>query len=503
MNLSLRSRLRLHFCVRILSATSSTTLLAFAAHATTIHVPIDAPTIQAGVDLAAFGDTVEVACGSYTAGAILKDGIVIRSATGFHDCVTITLSAELTAFRCTNLGFGCAIEGIRITRASGARQRGVNIIGSHVSVRDCAFEELHRIDDLDGSDLSGVGIKITQASTVLLERCLFARNIASPGEGAGIYCRDSDLVISDSHFAENRGTGGGGLRAENSTVTIDDTVFEANRAPGEKGNNYTTGGAILASSGSAVSIVESAFLRNFASYSGGAVFSTSSVLSVYGSVFEEDSTLFPVSGRGGAITMDEGAVEQCRLRSNVTQYRGGGIYSVGSARIRECTFDNNVSDYSGAGISSDGIGDITIESCTLVNNQSAGNGGGAVDIGEFGTPTMEIRNSIIAFSSVGSATKCFASNTITTVCCDIFGNAGGDWVGCMAGQQNLNGNISADPLFCDITNGDYTLQGNSPCALPHSGACGQIGAFGVGCDAVSVDPGFEERSWGAIKGLYR
>jgi hypothetical protein len=71
-------------------------------------------------------------------------------------------------------------------------------------------------------------------------------------------------------------------------------------------------------------------------------------------------------------------------------------------------------------------------------------------------------------------------------CCDIYGNAGGDWVGCIADQAGINGNFSDDPLFCDIAAGDYHLDDSSPCA-PANNDCGVlIGVLGVGCPARSV-----------------
>ena len=48
-------------------------------------------------------------------------------------------------------------------------------------------------------------------------------------------------------------------------------------------------------------------------------------------------------------------------------------------------------------------------------------------------------------------------------CCDVHGNAGGDWVGCIADQDGINGNFSADPLCCNDEGGDFTLRSDSPC----------------------------------------
>src|SRR5512138_1886168 len=63
------------------------------------------------------------------------------------------------------------------------------------------------------------------------------------------------------------------------------------------------------------------------------------------------------------------------------------------------------------------------------------------------------------------------------------------------------GDIEADPRFCDPTNGDLELQENSPClAGVHGGReCGRMGAF----DAACGDSPVEISSWGRIKFLYK
>ncbi len=86
-------------------------------------------------------------------------------------------------------------------------------------------------------------------------------------------------------------------------------------------------------------------------------------------------------------------------------------------------------------------------------------------------------------------------------CCNVYGNVGGDWVDCIAGQYGINGNLSEDPLFCDLYNDDLTLCGNSPC-LPDSNDCEVlIGAYGEGCD--DCENPVEMTSWGSIKAMYR
>jgi hypothetical protein len=113
-------------------------------------------------------------------------------------------------------------------------------------------------------------------------------------------------------------------------------------------------------------------------------------------------------------------------------------------------------------------------------------------------------------------------------CCDFFGNAGGDWIGCgIEGQHGINGNFSADPLFCGPMDGStpmivsdasaLTLHADSPCLPgnhPDGEDCGLIGAYGQGCGVAvfgniaqpmpRIDPAsVETATWGRIKSGYR
>lgn len=107
--------------------------------------------------------------------------------------------------------------------------------------------------------------------------------------------------------------------------------------------------------------------------------------------------------------------------------------------------------------------------------------------------SVTIENSILAFSTEGVGVYVANEPDVivpTLSCCDIYGNAGGDWVGRIADQLGVRDNFSADPLFCDPPQGDYRLGSDSPCA---HGPCGLVGAYPVGC----TDPQALEPSEGA------
>ena len=99
-------------------------------------------------------------------------------------------------------------------------------------------------------------------------------------------------------------------------------------------------------------------------------------------------------------------------------------------------------------------------------------------------------------------------------CSDLWGNVGGDWIGCIADQYGIDGNFSSDPLFCGLADGStpmihsdaspYSLHSDSPCLPgnhPYGYDCGLIGAWGVGCSCGPTRS--EPTTWGAIKSMYK
>lgn len=92
-----------------------------------------------------------------------------------------------------------------------------------------------------------------------------------------------------------------------------------------------------------------------------------------------------------------------------------------------------------------------------------------------------LENTIIAFSTSGAAIWCGGTGVPTLSCCDLYQNAGGDWIDPIDDQANLYGNLSVDPLFCNAAGGDYSIRALSPCAPRCTYGCGLIGAGPVGC----------------------
>ncbi len=376
--------------------------------AATIHVPDDQPTIQAGIDAASYGDTVLVACGTYSEhDIIMESGVCLTSETGLADCVTVDAQQQGRVFYCDGVDNSASIVGLTIT----------------------------------GGEVYDV----------------------SP-TGGGVWCRSSSLSFTNCTFSDNRAIDGGGMTcSESSSPTLTNCMFVSNSVP-------SSGGGMSCYGSSSPTLTGCTFEDNHAGDFGGGM------------------------SCGGSSTLTN-----CTFRGNdAATYWGGGVLCGGLATFTSCTFEENYAGVSGGGMYCSG-GSPTLTNCTFAANYAEEHGGG---IASRPSSSPVLTACIIAFSAVGEAVYCDeAGSTPSLYCCDLYGNAGGDWVGCIADQYGANGNFSEDPLFCGDLNPDepYTLHASSPCSPDSNPECGLLGAWGVGCGLTPV----QATSWGAIKVMFQ
>ena len=121
-------------------------------------------------------------------------------------------------------------------------------------------------------------------------------------------------------------------------------------------------------------------------------------------------------------------------------------------------------------------GQLTLRGCTL---SQCGEGGPPLVRGWLEDLLLD-RCVLTASSSPLLSFAYHTPNELAVTRTDIFGTTGSDWSGPLAPYQGQDGNLSADPLFCEAGAGDYHLAANSPCRLDSLGQ-DQMGAFGVGC----------------------
>ena len=199
------------------------------------------------------------------------------------------------------------------------------------------------------------------------------------------------------------------------------------------------------------------------------------------------------SGAGIRCVNSWPTIIDCAFVDGDGENYGGGVYcnnSISSSpSFTGCVFADNTAAVRGGGVLMD-FSEATFTNCTFVGNGAPE--GGGVHCGTGSAPLFT--NCIVAFGTDGGAVHCPATSTPAFNHCCVYGNAGGDG---LCGDTLEN--IFEDPLFCDASLGDYSLLDDSPC-LPGNNAWGvRIGALGYGCDGTAV----EEKTWGAIKAMYR
>ena len=499
---------------RLLVATLMTAALAASsAWATTIHVPGDQPTIQAGIDAASAGDTVLVAAGTYT-GAGNRDldpggrNLVILSEGGSAatviDCQGSDADPHRGFFVVGTGSTALTIGGFTI-RNGYASEKGGGIYceSTALTLVDCVIEDCGAGSSWSDYDGYGGGMYCLDC-TLQVSGCEFLNcECGCPdgvGSGGGVLASDCAGSFSGCDFTGNRSAwDGGGLSASNMELTW--CTFQFNTA-GDGASGF--GGGFCGNA----SLEDVEFRFNNADYGGGGM-SGSGVLERV--LFHNNAADF----RGGGLELDDGGtVTDAIFSSNSAGYDGGGLS--GGGLVTDAIFIENEAAHGGAA-SSGGVfervafvgnwggvhggaiqsrGSPEFRSCTFVGNYS-GYGGTAIWC-YIGTPVFDRVIIADGYGSAGSV-YCEGPSYPEFECSDIFGNEGGDWLGCIADQYGINGNISADPMFCDPDNGNFMLDAMSPCA-PDNNSCGVlIGAYPVGCGASPV----EATSWGRLKAMYR
>ena len=166
------------------------------------------------------------------------------------------------------------------------------------------------------------------------------------------------------------------------------------------------------------------------------------------------------------------------------EYGGGLVLENSTSIVGNIVATGCTADRDGAGIFISGS-QVTLFTLTLVGNSTPWGGGG---IALKNASAVVITRALITANSAGGGGAIYcrdAGNTLHITCSDAFANTPSNYGNC-PDPTGTEGNISADPLFCDAAGGDYTLAGPSPC-LPWNNDCGvQMGVFGMGCETTPV-----------------
>lgn len=268
------------------------------------------------------------------------------------------------------------------------------------------------------------------------------------GSGGALLCNHASVSIVNCVFRDNTAeNNGGALWVFESSPVISECVFETNVAG-------TGGGAIDCTFYASPSLQSCRFVGNRADWGAGLSCRDYSSPVVITSLFAENQTA-GTRGYGGGAFSDLDSKPMffgCTFAANQARYGGAAAnFADSGANFVRCTIVANIGSWRGAGIYS--------------SNANA-----------------SISASIVAFHDGPGV---FSGGTFGPVMTrtDLYGNAGGNWIGAAAPSAIGPTNLSRDPRFCE--NGTpgtwtYNLQVTSPCQPDSNGGL-TLGAWPVGC----------------------
>jgi hypothetical protein len=448
------------------------TILTSTAHAATIHVPGDQPTIQAGIDAAVDGDTVLVADGTYTGEGNREidfggKAIVVMSENG----------PEVTIIDCEGAGRGfyfhsgeylsSVVDGFTITNGAGVFPEGGGMYndGSSPTVKNCTFSgnspngmsnnnSIPRVinctfsgstygmynsgggPSVDDCTFSGNFVygMLNNDSSPEVNNCTFSGNLSygmsntlgtpevfdctfSENTAGGVNNYNSLALFTSCEFSGNSGDG---MYSYLGNIEVYDCTFTGNASNGMNNDLSTT------------ELYDCTFTGNASS----GMYNNLGLTNVSECTFNENT-------EGGMYNFQcEATVSNSLFIGNLAD-NGGGMNNVESnATVKNCLFIGNSADY-GGGMHNDYCSP-TITNCTFNQNEANVNGAGMA-CGNGGSPTV---TNCILWGDIGSEEIYVNFSDLIVTYSDVEG-----------GYPGL-GNIDVPPLFADD---ECELQSNSPC----------------------------------------
>ncbi len=354
--------------------------------------------------------------------------------------------------------------------------------------------------------------------------------VLAPGTYTGFGNKDLDfqgkkIVVRGagptSTFIDCAGSAGSpsrGLRfddaAENSSVLIEGLAIKNGYAPADGPSFRPNGGAVIVMNGASPTFRNCRFELNFGKRNGGAIsVEVGSSVALENCLFVDNSVFDPLDNEywggavylgsstsavitacefinnsafaGGALALDNSAVtivSGCRFIANSAQFAGVVICDAAAADFNGCAFADNFAEIAaGVGYSFNETLSSNFTNCTFVGNflSTPNPNSGSVYYAQ--DAAVDFSRSIFYDNSGDEVLVCSGTGAFTIDCSNIFGNASGDWTGCVASQSSSNGNFSADPIFCDLPGDDFRVRSSSPCAPANNSCAVLVGAGSPAC----------------------
>ncbi len=299
----------------------------------------------------------------------------------------------------------------------------------------------------------GGGLYVYDNCDIALEDCSIVGNYAEYAGGGGVvYTSTFGMlggVISDN---TGRWDYGGGLWLGHSDATASGVGIYDNLTI------WGGGGGLFFEDSCTVDLSSCTISGNDAAYSGAGVHIENSPSALIVDCDISDNTSHEVEGcfGGGAyIYASNVTIQDSRIAGNLATYAGGALWIERDTdvHIERTLIADNVANVEGGAIAAWRNAGVDLVNCTVAGNT---NTNGVEDLGggfNVWISPISITNTIV-HGNVPSNAYIWAGDPVSFTA--EYSDFGGDttWAG--------TGNITADPMFVDAANGDYSLAATSP-----------------------------------------
>ena len=322
--------------------------------------PTPCQSISYAADQAAFGDTLNLAAGTYRESVTLNKILLIQGEGREQTVLKGELKGSLL-----QIGKGAKVTLNDLTITDG---NGQICTGDERTCGGAIYNEgvltINRVD-FTRNRANWAGGAIYNENELTVNQSRFTQNSAT--WAGGIY-NLGDLTVHESEFRQNDGTRGGGIYNWEADATVFGSTFHENQAS-YGGGIYNLG---------TLNIEGSEFHHNRTTWGGG-LYNSAGEVTIERSLFREnEATGHPYSFGGGlynwAGTL---SVRESSIMSNTTTNSGGGINSFfGNLRVEQSTISHNhVTELDGGAINGSGV--VEVINSTLSGNR-VNNEGGAI-----------------------------------------------------------------------------------------------------------------------------
>ena len=459
----------------------------------TVIIPVgDTLTIDPGVDVLFSADVPFIVEGSLHANGTMADSV--RFLPGVWPEWG---GVRITSVSASSMSFARISGGVADGPAEDAYGGGLYVSGpgAIVTLQDVAIS--------GNSAQYGGGLYVTTGASVAMLRTSIANNTVT-WDGGGLYVYDNcDIALEDCSIVGNHADydGGGGV-VYTSTFGMLDGVISGNRCENRSGgglwfgrsdvtmsgagvyDNVTVwngGGGLYFEDSCTVDLSSCAITGNDVAYSGGGVYIEDSPSALIVDCDISNNTAHEADASfGGAfyIYNSNVTIQDSRLTGNLATYGGGGLWIERDTdvSIERTIIAGNTAHFEGGAIAAWRNAGVDLVNCTVAGNT---NTNGVEDLGggfNVWISPITITNTIV-HGNVPSNAYIWAGDPVSFTA--EYSDFGGDttWAG--------TGNISADPMFVDAANGDYSLAEGSP-------------AINAGDPASPLDPDGTPADMGAI-----